>query len=134
MVWPLVVAAVASSAMGAFAGKSANDAAREAAEKQAESTYMQRMEEIRRAKKEQAQQVGYNKAAVGASNITMSGSAERALGDMQTEFAKDINFRNLAAIKEKSAIEAGGPGGAADLAVYARAGASIANTLIAAKG
>lgn len=120
---------IASSIAGTLGGLKSNEAAKQAAQTQAENTYRQRMEEIRRARRDQEQVTGQNRANIGASGLQFSGSAMRHLEDVQAEFARDINWRKKAASDEKKAIRAGAPGGTANLATVARGVGSIANTI-----
>jgi hypothetical protein len=134
MAWYATGVATVSALGGAFGQISGNEAAREAAQEQADMTYAQRMEEVRRAKIEQARTLGGNVAAVGASNVQFSGSAQDSIDSMRASFARDISWRNLSAEKEKQAIQSGGPGSSADFAAAAGAAGSIANTVITARG
>ena len=134
MVWAATGVAIGSAVLGAGSAIAGNKKAAAAAKKQAKLTYMQRMEEIRRSKRDQSRQLGYNKAAVAASDLTMSGSSKRALMDMQNSFSQENQWRLKSARMEKRAVEAGAPGSAADFGAVAQAGSSIASTIMVARG
>lgn len=124
------VVSIGSAIAGAGASASANSRARGAARTQANLTFEQRQEEIRRARLEQAQTIGYNRAAIGASNILFSGSSQRVLQNMQSEFARDIAWRNRSAELERNSIIKGGPGAGANWAAAASALGSVGSTLM----
>lgn len=121
--------AIGSSIASGISGINANKAAKEAAKNQAKMTYMTRMEEIRRAKYEQALAIGSNRAKIGASNIQFSGSAKKILDQTRSLFSQDIAWRRVAAEKEREAILSGAPGSNV-LGQSLQAGSSIINTLI----
>jgi hypothetical protein len=113
MISPATIAAGASivgTISSIWGGNKAAKAQKEAAKAQSMFTYETRQEEIRRAKLEQNQVLGYNKAAIGASNILFDGSAMKHLNAMRSEFAKDIAWRERAALLEQTAIRKGGQG------------------------
>ena len=137
MAWPAIAAAavsIGSSLLGSGSAMSAASDERDAIRAQAKLTYQQRVEEIRRSKIEQQKVLGYNRAAVGASNLQMSGSPQRSINKLQEQFAQDIKWREKAAVKERKAIRSGAPGGTANFAAGARAAGSIANTVMGAWG
>ena len=132
MSWATAAAAIqiGSSVLGGIAGSSAQKKAKRAAKKQAELTYRTRMEELRRRADEQEGILGYNRAAIGASNILFSGSAQRAYEDTETQFARERFWMRDAAKLERAAIRDGAPGAAQAFANWAQTGASIGQALI----
>ena len=121
---------IASSLGGMAAGLSANKDARKAARLQARLTYNQRMQEIRDIQKENEYTQGYNRAAVGASNILMTGSAKRHMDMMQSEMNADVARRRNAAVNERKAIRSGAPGGSDNFATVAQGMAGIGSSLL----
>lgn len=123
---------IGSSLLGVAGGLSSQGDAKEAAKKQAELTYIQRMEEIRRLKQEQQTVMGENAARAYASGVRVKkgGSTARFLNQVQSDFAADINFRRGSAKMERNAIKAGAPGSGSAFGTIASGVGSIANTLI----
>jgi hypothetical protein len=102
---------VTSVAANIFGGLSARGAAKKAADRQAQLTYAQRMEEIRRADYQHAFRRGAGRAALGASNVMLtSGSGSRFLKGMDTEHERQRTYALYAARKERRAIKAGARG------------------------
>lgn len=118
---------IGSSVLGMKSERDANKRAREAARAQANLTYQTRQEEMRRTRREADQVVGFNRAAIGASNLLFSGSSRNVLRDVQDEFNRDLDWRRRAAEKEKRAIAMGAPGSSADMAALGRGFAGIAS-------
>lgn len=129
--WPAIMAGVsiASSVAGMAGGLSSNSKAREAAREQGRLTYNTRMREIDQLREEAEYTKGVNRAAVGASNIQFSGSAQRHINKVQEGFASDIAWRQKAAVLERSAIRHGAPGSSANLATVASGVGQIAGTI-----
>lgn len=136
MALPMIGAGVSigSSILGMAGGLSGQKKGKQAAEEQAKLTFMTRQEEIRRARGEQEAIMGYNRAAVGASNIQFSGSSQRALNKLQEQFARDVSWQYTAALKERTAIKRGAPGSAERFATIAGGVGSIANTIMSYHG
>lgn len=134
----LVVAAavvsIGSSILGAAGGIMGNKRAAKAAQRQADLTFSQRQEEIRRTSSEYKSAVSYDRAAVYASNLQMSGTPQLAVDQLEGEFARDIAWRRNAAELEKSAIKAGAPGSGADLAILGQAGMNIGSAMLGFAG
>jgi hypothetical protein len=112
----LAIASIGSSILG---GQSAKKAAKKAARSQAKLTYFQRQEEMRRQRRQDEYQKGAGVAAVGASNIQMTGSSQRYLKGMDMEAARQMAHARQAAELEKKAIKAGAQG--AGDALFAKA-------------
>ena len=131
---PLVAAyaavTIGSAILGGIGGIGANKKAAKATRLQADLTMRTREEEMRRAKIEGEQLVSHNRAAVFASNIQMSGSAQASINALQTQIASDMAWRRDAAVLEQRAIMAGAPGKSADLQVLGRAGTQIGAALL----
>ena len=105
---------IGSSLLG---GKKADKLAQKAAKEQAELTYAQRQEEMRRLRREAAQIQGRAIASVYASNILNTGSASRYLKELDMEHQRELLFAGQAAWKEREAIMAGAKG-AGDALLY----------------
>jgi type II secretory pathway pseudopilin PulG len=125
---------IASSVLGIGAGLSSNRKARRLAREQAKNTYLTRMEEIRREKINQGQVLGANRAAVGASNLMFSGTPQRVLDRVKTDFAQDIAWRELSAIMERKVGRAAAPGAAENFSTIAAGLGSIGSTIMGYKG
>ncbi len=121
-------AAVVGVAASIFGASKSAKAAKKAAKAQSIFTYETRMEEIRRAKFDQANTLGYNKAAIGASNIQFGGSAMRNLNSMRDEFSRDIAWRERSASLERTATRSGGQGASIGPQLV-KAGAEIAGII-----
>lgn len=121
---------IGSSLLGVAGGLKANKEAKKAAERQAKMTFLQRQEEIRRAKNEYEGITSYNKAAIGASGLRFTGSPMSALQNIQNQFSEDIQWRDSSARMERRAIREGAPGRSADLATIAQGVGSIGGTLL----
>jgi hypothetical protein len=124
MAWAATGVAAVGVASSIFGGMAANSAAKEAAQEQADLTFMKRMEEIRQKTRAADAERGAGVAAVGASNIQKSGSAQRHLGAVDMENAREITYAKDAARREKRAIKAGAQG-AGDSLFYKAAGDAI---------
>lgn len=110
MTWATVAVGAVSIGSSLIGGASAKKAAVDAAREQADLTYAQRQEEIRQKKRSGAQQLGQARAAVGASNIQFSGSADRYLTALDMENMREVAWAQNAAVKEREAIKAGASG------------------------
>lgn len=116
--------AVAGVASGIAGGLSARSKAKDAARHQARLTYQQRMEEIRRQKKQNEFDYGMGVAAVGASNLQFSGSSRAYLRAMKMEQMRQVAWAEQAARQERRAIRKGAAG--AGDALFAQAAMDIA--------
>ena len=132
MSWAAAAAgiSIASTLFGVGAGLKAEKDAKKAVQRQADLTYQTRLEEMRRTGRDQEQVIGYNRAAIGASNIQFSGSAAQYLKGIQSEFARDLAWQRNAAAKEREAILAGAPGSSSSFANIASGVSSISNTIM----
>jgi hypothetical protein len=119
MSWVSVGIAAASIGSSLIGGNSQKKAAQKAAKQQAKLTYFQRQEEMRRQRRQDEYQKGTGVAAVGASNIQMTGSSQRYLKGMDMEAARQMAHARQAAELEKKAIKAGAQG--AGDALFAKA-------------
>jgi hypothetical protein len=123
---------IGSSILGMAGGLSGQKKAKDAAKKQAELTYIQRMEEIRKLRQQQQVVVGENVARAYASGVRVQkgGSTARFLNQVQSDFAADLNYRRGSAKLEREAIRKGAPGQGSAFGTIASGIGSIANTLI----
>lgn len=124
------VISIGSSILGAAGGIMGNKKAAKAAQRQADLTFSQRQEETRRAANEYRSTISYNRAAVYASNLQMSGSPKGAIDKMEGEFTRDLAWRRNAAELERSAIKAGAPGSGANMAILGNAGMNIGSAMM----
>ena len=124
MVWAATGIAAVGVASSIFGGISANKKAGEAAKAQADLTFMKRMKEIRQKQRVSDVEHGTAVARVAASNIRMSGSAQRHVSAMDMENMREINYAQDAARREKRAIKKGAQG-AGDSLFYKAAGDAI---------
>ena len=86
--WGAVVGGVLGGLSGMMSGGAADDAER-LAEMQAEFTEMETRENLRRMRLQAAQQVGQATAAVGASNLQMTGSSRRYVDEVRAQWNAD---------------------------------------------
>lgn len=107
---PATAIAGISAASSIFGGLSAKKKAKKAAKQQANLTFSQRMEELRRARLAAEQRIGYARAATGASNVQFSGTPQRYLNRMEEMAAYDQSWGYTAALKERTAIKRGAQG------------------------
>lgn len=122
---------VAGTIAGAFGSKSAADAKKDAARKNANFTFRQRMEEIRRSERDMAYTEGAALASAGGSNIAFTGSTKRYIDDLRNEHRRQISYAQTNAVEERKMIRAGGksPGLTAGIIGQAASGlASAAST------
>jgi hypothetical protein len=110
MVDPVTVIAGVSAASSIFGGLSAGKKAKKAAKQQANLTFSQRMEELRRARQAAEQRIGYGRAATGASNVMFSGTPQNYLNAMTALMEQDQSMGRASAIQERKAIRAGASG------------------------
>lgn len=102
--------AAVSAATSIFGGLSAKKKAKRAAAEQAQLTFSQRMEELRRARLAAEQRIGMARAATGASNVQFTGTLQRYIKRMQEMAAYDQSWGYTAALKERTAIKRGAQG------------------------
>lgn len=121
---------IASSVLGISGGLEGNKKAKKAAERQADLTFAQRQEEIRRMEGEAKFITGMNKAQIGASGVQFGGSAMTHLEDVRRTLSEDIAWRKGAAWRERRAIREGAPGSAANFSTWATGISSIGATLL----
>ena len=126
----MAAASAVVGVVGVIGGLAGNRKAKRLAKARARSTYLTRMEEIRRERQNQEQILGANIAAVGASNLMFSGTPQRVLNKVRTDFAQDIEWRRTAADLERKGELAAAPGGAQDASVIAAGIGSIAQSFI----
>lgn len=103
-------ASLLSGAAGFFGAKSANKAARKAARLQANLTFEQRMEELRRGDLERAYTLGSVKARAAASGVEREGTPGEYVDFIDLELNKQRNFQRKAMYQERKAIREGAPG------------------------
>lgn len=101
---------VASLASGVFGSRSANKAAKRAANQQAMLTGLQRREELRKLREAADVDIGMARAQIGASNVLFSGSSASYLREFENEYDRQISFGNMARGLEQQAIKAGARG------------------------
>lgn len=132
---PLAIASTAASvisgASSIFGALSGNKASRQAAERQADLVFSQRMEELRRMQFEQDQMEGYAVAAGYASNVRMTGSTKQYIDMLREEHDIQQEYTRQAAGLERYAIRKGAPG--AGLGTISAIG-QAANTISSAVG
>ena len=103
----LAAFSVGSSIMG---GIGAKKAAKDAAKEQVKLTAIQREEERRQMIRAAKQELGAGRAAIGASNLQFSGSAQRYLNNLDFENMREIAQHRFMQKKEAEAIKAGAQG------------------------
>ena len=94
--------------IGGFLGGGGEKAAMELAKAQAEMADMETRENMRRQRFEMGQVVGRASGLVGASNLQMTGSSERYIGDLESQYLSDISWTKRQSNYEVAAIMKGG--------------------------
>lgn len=110
MTWVAAGIGTASLASGIFGSRKADKAAASAAESQAKLTGVQRRAEIQDMEDQSEFEQGMVRATVGASNIQMSGSAQRYSDATQMRNMREIAMAKKAAHLEQRAILKGAQG------------------------
>jgi len=110
MVWGAIAAAGISVASGLIGGASADKRAASAAKQQAKLTGARRDEEIRQTRTARAAEAGGIRAAIGASNLQLSGSSARYLRAAESEGRREIAWLERANQLEQRAIRKGAQG------------------------
>lgn len=116
---------VASLASGILGGRSADKAAKKAAEEQALFVGIQRREELRKLREQADVDIGMARAAVGASNVRFTGSAESYIDELRNEYSKQLSYGRMAMKAEQRAVMAGAQGAGQGL-LYQGVGDAVA--------
>lgn len=111
---PLTIAAIGSAAVGAgssiFGGLSAKKKESSALNSQARLTYLGRQREIDMLRRENQQEQGAARAAIGASNLLFTGTPQRYMEALNYDNLREIGYAEYAAKRERRAIRKGGSG------------------------